>query len=268
MKRTRRKTPASDRMNDMDQKNMTILDHIEELRKRLVIIVVFFVLAVIVSFFLSQPLIKWLQHASIVHDITMNAFRVTDPFKVFMQMAFVLAFIMTSPVILYQLWAFISPGLLEKERRVTLSYIPVSVTLFLAGVLFAYFVLFPFVIRFMLGLSGNMDIQTTIGINEYFHFLFQITIPFGVLFQLPVVVLFLTRLGIVTPAFLRQVRKYAYFILIVVAAFITPPDVISHMMVTVPLLILYEISIWISKIGYKKAQASQAEQERAINEPQ
>ncbi|MBD8007162.1 twin-arginine translocase subunit TatC [Bacillus norwichensis] len=252
----------------MNQKDMTILDHIEELRKRLMIIVVFFVLAVVVSFFLSQPLIKWLQHASVAQEITMNAFRVTDPFKVFMQMAFVLAFIITSPVILYQVWAFISPGLLEKERRVTLGYIPVSVTLFLAGVLFSYFVLFPFVIRFMMSLSGNMEIQTTIGINEYFHFLFQITIPFGVLFQLPVVMLFLTRLGIVTPALLKKIRKYAYFVLIVVAAFITPPDVISHMMVTVPLLLLYEISIWISKIGYKKAQAAEAEHERTLTEQQ
>ncbi|MFD1708539.1 twin-arginine translocase subunit TatC [Siminovitchia sediminis] len=252
----------------MNEKNMTVLDHIEELRKRLVIIVVFFVLAMIVSFFLSQPLIKWIQHASAAQDITMNAFKVTDPFKVFMQMAFVLALIMTSPVILYQLWAFISPGLLEKERKVTLSYIPVSLVLFIAGVLFSYYVLFPFVIRFMLGLSGNMDIQTMIGINEYFHFLFQITIPFGVLFQLPVVILFLTRLGLVTPDLLKQVRKYAYFILLVIAAFITPPDVISHMMVTVPLLLLYEISIWISKIGYKKVQEAEAEWERQMNSEQ
>lgn len=243
----------------MSQNNMSIIDHIEELRKRLVIIVVFFVLAVIASFFISQPLIKLIQHASAAQDITMNAFRVTDPFKVFLQMTFVLAFILTSPVILYQLWAFISPGLLEKERKATLSYIPVSVFLFLAGVFFSYFILFPFVIRFMLGLSSNMEIQTTIGINEYFQFLFQITVPFGVLFQLPVVILFLTRLGIVTPMFLVQIRKYAYFILLVIAAFITPPDLISHMMVTVPLLILYEISIWISKVGYKKAQASAAE---------
>lgn len=120
----------------MSQNNMSIIDHIEELRKRLVIIVVFFVLAVIASFFISQPLIKLIQHASAAQDITMNAFRVTDPFKVFLQMTFVLAFILTSPVILYQLWAFISPGLLEKERKATLSYIPVSVFLFLAGVLF------------------------------------------------------------------------------------------------------------------------------------
>ncbi|HEY4552944.1 MAG TPA: twin-arginine translocase subunit TatC [Bacillaceae bacterium] len=243
----------------MSQNEMTIYEHIGELRKRLIIIVVFFVLAVVASFFLSQPLIKLIQQADAAKELTMNAFRVTDPFKVYMQMTFVLALVMTSPVILYQLWAFISPGLMEKERKVTLGYIPISALLFLAGVAFSYFILFPFVIEFMLGLSGNMDIKTTIGINEYFQFLFQITIPFGLLFQLPVVMLFLTRLGIVTPMFLAEIRKYAYFVLLVIAAFITPPDLVSHMMVTVPLLILYEISIWISRIGYRKAQKAEAE---------
>lgn len=195
----------------------------------------------------------------------MNAFRVTDPFKVYMQMIFILAFIMTTPIILYQLWSFISPGLLEKERKVTLGYIPFSVVLFLAGIAFSYFMLFPFVIRFMLMLSGNMDIQTTIGINEYFQFLFQITIPFGLLFQLPVLMLFLTRLGIITPALLTKIRKYAYFVLFVIAAIITPPDLVSHLMVTVPLFILYEISVWISRVGYKKARAAEEEYEKKHN---
>ncbi|MEK3889630.1 twin-arginine translocase subunit TatC [Bacillus sp. FSL K6-3431] len=249
----------------MSQNDMTIYDHIEELRKRLIIIVVFLMFAVIGGFFLAQPLIKIIQSADIVQDLTMNAFRITDPFKVYMQMALLLAFIITSPLILYQLWAFISPGLHEKERKVTLGYIPVSVFLFLLGISFAYFILFPFVIQFMLTLSGNMDIQTTIGINEYFQFLFQITIPFGILFQLPVVLLFLARLGIVTPSFLSKIRKYAYFILFVIAAFITPPDIVSHLLVTVPLFILYEISIWISKIGYKKAQAAEKKYEHKQN---
>ncbi|MBS4224796.1 twin-arginine translocase subunit TatC [Lederbergia citrea] len=249
----------------MSQNDMTLIEHIEELRKRLIIIVVFFVLAVIISFFLAQPLIKLIQHADAAQELTMNAFRVTDPFKVWMNMIFILALILISPVILYQLWSFVSPGLLEKERKATLGYIPISVVLFLTGVAFSYFILFPFVIKFMLGLSGNMDIKATIGINEYFQFLFQITLPFGLLFQLPVVMLFLTRLGIVTPMFMAEIRKYAYFVLLVIAAFITPPDIVSHLMVTVPLLILYEISIWISRIGYKKAQAAETEQVKMNN---
>lgn len=248
----------------MNQKEMTFLDHIEELRKRLMRIVVFFVLAVIVGFLVVEPIINFIQNADVAEELTMNAFRVTDPFKVYMNMTFVIALIITSPVVLYQLWSFVSPGLLEKERRVTLSYIPVSVLLFLGGLAFSYFVLFPFLIKFMLDLSNEMSIQSTIGINEYFQFLFQITIPFGLLFQLPVVILFLTRLGIITPMFLAKIRKYAYFVLLVIAAIITPPDVISHLMVTVPLCLLYEISIWISRIGYRKARAAELEVENNI----
>lgn len=173
-----------------------------------------------------------------------------------------IAVIMTSPVILYQVWSFVSPGLYDKERKVTLSYIPVSVLLFLGGLAFSYFILFPYVVSFMMRLSGDLDIQQVIGINEYFQFLFQITIPFGLLFQLPVVMLFLTRLGIITPMMMAKARKAAYFVLLVIAAFITPPDIVSHMMVTLPLLILYEISIGISRIGYRKYL--QAEQQMEI----
>ncbi|MGE8207112.1 twin-arginine translocase subunit TatC [Heyndrickxia sp. NPDC080065] len=245
----------------MSQKNMTIFEHISELRKRLLIIVVFFILAVIISFFLSQPLIRFLQTSDLAKNLTMNAFRLTDPFKVYMDMTVYLAIVIILPVILYQLWAFISPGLYEKERKITLSYIPIAVLLFLAGVAFSYFVLFPMIIQFMMKLSAQMDINTVIGINEYFSFLFQITMPFGLLFELPIVILFLTRLGIITPMFLKKIRKYAYFFLVVLSAFITPPDVMSQIVVGVPLMILYEVSIWVSKIGYRKLKAAELKYE-------
>ncbi|OLN21503.1 twin arginine-targeting protein translocase TatC [Domibacillus antri] len=242
----------------MSQQDMTVYEHLEEFRKRLMIVVVFFFIAVIGGLLLAKPLIHYLQHADEAAELTMNAFRVTDPIKIYFQMAFVIGVILTSPVILYQLWAFVSPGLHEKERKVTLSYIPASVLLFLGGLAFSYFILFPYIIHFMMNLSNDLNIEQVIGINEYFQFLFQTTIPFGFLFQLPVVTLFLTRLGIVTPAFLGQIRRYAYFILLVIAALITPPDIISHMMVSVPLFILYEVSIFVSKIGYKKVIQAEA----------
>lgn len=245
----------------MSRQDMTIAEHIGELRKRLILVVAFFFFAMVAGFFLAEPLIRYLQHADEAKELTMNAFRVTDPLKIYFQVAFVIGVILTSPVILYQLWAFISPGLLDKERKVTLSYIPISVLLFLAGLSFSYFILFPYIIHFMVNLSGELNIEQVIGINEYFQFLFQITIPFGFLFQLPVVTLFFTRLGLITPLFLSKIRRYAYFALLVIAALITPPDVMSHLMVTVPLFILYEISIWISKFGYKKAQAAEREAE-------
>ena len=250
----------------MNQKDMTLMEHIGELRKRLTIIAVFFVLALVLSFFMTEPLIRYLQFTEEAKNLTLNAFKITDPIKIFMQVMTIIAVIIISPVIMYQFWAFVSPGLHDKERKATLSYIPFSVLLFLSGIAFSYFVLFPYVIGFMLNISDNLDIQETIGINEYFQFLFQITLPFGIIFQLPVLMLFLTRLGIITPMLMTKYRKYAYFVLVVVAAFITPPDIISHMMVTGPLLLLYEFSIIIAKIGYRKFL--KAEQLSAIEEQQ
>lgn len=241
----------------MNQKDMTVYEHIAELRKRLIYVVVFFFIAVIGGFFMAEPIIVYLQHTDEAKELTMNAFRITDPIKIYMQMAFVISFVLTTPVLFYHLWAFISPGLYHKERKVTLSYIPISLLLFIAGISFSYFILFPFVFDFMTRIADKLNINQVIGINEYFQFLFQITVPFGILFQLPVVIMFLTRLGILTPMFLSKIRKYAYFVLLVIAAFITPPDLISHLMVTIPLFILYEISIWISKIAYKKAQLAE-----------
>ncbi|TXC81917.1 twin-arginine translocase subunit TatC [Metabacillus litoralis] len=247
----------------MTQNEMSVIDHITELRKRLVIVVVFFFLAVIAGFLLSRPIIIYLQHTEEAKSLTLNAFNLTDPLMVYMKFAFIIAFVITSPIILYQFWSFVSPGLYEKERKVTLSYIPISLLLFLMGISFSYFILFPFVVEFMERISNDLDINQVIGINEYFTFLLQLTMPFGILFQLPVVIMFLTRLGIVTPMFLTKVRKYAYFVLLVIAALITPPEITSHLMVSIPLFILYEISIWISRISYRNAQKLRFKEENA-----
>jgi sec-independent protein translocase protein TatC len=247
----------------MNDKEMSVYEHLGELRKRLIIVAIFFVIALVSSFFLVEPIILYLQRADEAKELTMNAFRLTDPIKIYMQFAFIIAVILTAPMFLYQLWAFVSPGLYEKERKVTLSYIPLSVGLFLGGVAFAYFVLFPFVVDFMQGLAGRLGIHQVIGINEYFQFMLQLILPFGFLFQLPVIVMFLTRLGLITPMLLSKIRKYAYFMLLIVAAFITPPDVISQIIVTVPLCLLYEVSIWISKISYRKALLAAQQEEEA-----
>ncbi|CAG9623533.1 twin-arginine translocase subunit TatC [Sutcliffiella rhizosphaerae] len=242
----------------MLDREMSVYDHIGELRKRVIIIATFFFFSAIGGFLLAEPIIVYLQQTSEAKELTMNAFRMTDSIKVFMQFSFLIAFIITFPVTLYQLWAFISPGLYERERRVTLSYIPVTLVLFLSGLAFSYFILFPFVVRFLNNLSERLEINQVIGINEYFQFLFQLTLPFGFLFQMPVVIMFLTRLGVVTPAFLVKIRKYSYFVLLVIAALITPPELLSHLMVTVPLLILYEISIIISRFAYRKVKKAEA----------
>lgn len=254
----------------MNEKQMTTIDHINELRKRLMIIVVFFVVSVIGSYFIAGKLIKFLQMSEEARNITLNAFNVTDPFKILISVMLLLATVITSPIILFQLWAFISPGLYPKERRATLSYIPFIFFLFIGGVSFSYFVVFPFVIGFMADLSEDLNIVQTIGINEYFNFLFQLTIPFGFVFQMPVVLLFLTRLGILNPMLLTKYRKYIYLVLVVVADILTPPDIMSHVLVTLPLIALFEISIVIAKIGYRKyikaEQMQQLEEYKTNNE--
>lgn len=246
----------------MEQREMSVYEHISELRKRIIIILVFFTIALIGGFFLAQPLITFLQSSPTAEHLPMNAFKLTDPIRIFMTFAFASALVLVFPVILYQLWAFVSPGLEKHERKVTLSYIPIAFFLFLFGIAFAYFVLFPFIIGFMGDLANRLNITEQYGINEYFTFLFQVTLPFGLLFQLPVIVMFLTRLGLVTPAFLGQIRKYAYFVLLVIAGFITPPDLLSHLMVTLPLLLLYEFSIFISRMTYRKVKRLEAEYEK------
>lgn len=250
----------------MTDKNLTIIEHIEELRNRLVVIVGFFLVAVVGSFFLAKPLIQFLQVDGEAENITLNAFNVVDPIMIYLKVIIFIAVILISPVLMYQLWSFISPGLHERERRATLSYIPFAFLLSIGGIAFSYLVLLPYVMRFMMNLSMDLGIVQTIGINEYFNFLFQLTIPFAVVFQLPIVLLFLTRLGILNPTKLVEIRKFAYFGLFVIAAFITPPDLMSHLFVTVPLFILYEISIFISRFGYRKYL--KAEQQKEIEEAQ
>ena len=235
-------------------------EHFEELRKRLLTVMYFFVAALFGGFFLAKPLIYQMQNAPWTENVQMHAFQVTDPLKIYLIVIVAVAFIIILPVILYQLGSFISPGLYEKERRVTLLYIPVVMLLMLAGLAFSYFIVVPYVIRFTFDLSVEMGIETTIGINQYFGFLFRTILPFGFIFQMPVLVLFLTQLGIITPMFLRKNRKYAYFIMFVVAALIAPPDIMTHILLTVPMIILYEVSIYISKIGYRRYLKAEQEQ--------
>ncbi len=243
----------------MNPKELTVIEHIEELRKRLFICAIFFVLALVGSFYVAEPIIKFIQHTG-EHEqhLTLNAFNVGDPLTVYLEVTFIVALIITSPIILYQLWAFITPGLHETERKATLKYIPYAFLLFIGGLAFGYFILFPNVMNFMMKLSSDLEIQQTIGINEYFSFLFKLVVPFGLIFQLPVVTLFLARIGLLNPKLMVKFRKYSYFVLFVLAVLLAPPDLISNLLIAIPLFILYEVSIVIARIGYKKYEIAEA----------
>ena len=250
----------------MSPKELTVIEHMEELRKRLFFVAIFFVIALFIGFYTAKPIIRSIQRSYLANNFSMNAFSPADPLTVYLQMTMVVAAVIVSPILLYQLWAFITPGLHETERKATLKYIPYAFLLGMGGMAFAYFVLFPFIMRFMNDLSSDLNITQTIGINEYFAFLFKLVVPFGLLFQLPVVTLFVARLGVLNPSLMVKFRKYAYFALIVISVLLAPPDVVSNVIIAIPLFILYEVSIVISRIGYKKYEKAEAERAKQEEE--
>jgi sec-independent protein translocase protein TatC len=159
---------------------------------------------------------------------------------------------LTIPIAAYQTWLFVKPGLTEKERKIALSYIPGLFILFLTGLSFGYFVVYPIVLNFLLTLSKGQ-------FETNFTFMINLSLPFGFLFEIPLIVMFLTSIGIINPKLLSKARKMAYFLLTIIAIFITPPDLISDILVIVPLFILYEFSVTLSKIVYRKKAQNQSD---------
>ncbi|GAA0352047.1 twin-arginine translocase subunit TatC [Bacillus horti] len=233
------------------QTQMTMWDHIGELRKRLIYVLIVFVVSMLIGFFFAEEAVSFLK-AQVADQLELAVFSPTDAFKVYLQFAIAVALIITLPFVLYHIWAFVRPGLTSQERKLTLSYIPGGAVLFLMGLSFGYFLLFPFVLSFMTGIATQLGANELYGMAQYFGFLFALVIPFGFIFQMPLIILFLTSLGIITPIFLRKIRKFAYFALFVLAAVITPPELLSHLLVTLPLILLYEISIWFSSVAYRR----------------
>jgi sec-independent protein translocase protein TatC len=248
-----------------NQTNMNFWDHVGELRKRVMYMLIVFVISMVLGFISAEYVINFLKVQPVAEPIDWVVIGLTDAFKVYFQFSIVVGLVITFPFALFQIWSFVSPGLTDKEKKLTLSFIPGAVVLFLIGLAFGYFWLFPFVVGFMTNIANQLGAEEMYGMIQYFSFLFTLVIPFGFLFQMPLLILFLTRLGIITPTLLGQARKYAYFALFVLAALITPPELLSHLLVTFPLIILYEISVWLSYWSYKQIQKEKEAQEKTIN---
>lgn len=157
-------------------------------------------------------------------------------------------FILAFPFILWQFWKFISPALYERERKNAKVFITVASLLFFLGVLFGYFVIVPMSVNFLATFSVSSVVKNQFNIASYISMVKTAVIASGLYFELPIILYFLTKLGLVTPTFLRTYRKYAIVIVLIIAAIVTPPDVVSQITVAIPMLIIYEASIWISAI--------------------
>ncbi|KXT74568.1 Twin-arginine translocation protein TatC [Streptococcus sp. DD10] len=166
-----------------------------------------------------------------------------------------MAFTLTLPITVFQIWQFVKPALREGEAGAVLFYVPASFSCFVIGLLFGFYFVSPAILQVLLSLGDGL-FETQLTAHNYLTFLLHTTVPIAVLFELPVIVSFLTSIGLLTPVFLTHYRRYAYFILLVLAVVLTPADFISDLAMTVPLILLYELSVFLSKLIYKKKEKS------------
>ena len=237
---------------------MGFLDHLEDLRKRIIYAVLSILLGCIIAGIFINVLMEYilLEPASKAGLSLQNLKPFGLPFLYF-KVIFVVGIIIGFPLVLYQLWKFIEPGLYDTEKKWASKITVFTSLCFLGGVFFAYFVMLPSMLDFAASF-GTKDIKNDIDVNQYFSFITMVMLAAGLLFEMPVVSFILSRVGIITPQLMRKYWKHAIIGILILAAVLTPtPDPISQMIFAAPLFILYEISIIVSRIGYKKSAAAE-----------
>ncbi len=260
------------------EKEMSFLDHLEVLRWHLIrsagaifivgVVVFVYQREVYENFLLAHlkgsfPSYGWLCTLSSLFNIDSGFCHVSYPMVLqslsptnqlsnAIWTSFILGFIISFPYVLYEIWKFISPGLNPKERSNSKGFIFVSSFLFFSGVCFSYFVIAPLSVYFFFNYQITDMIQNNFNFSSYIGMITNTLLGVSAVFELPIIIYFLTKIGLVTPQFLRKSRKYALIVVLIVAAIITPPDIASQIIVAIPIMFLYEISIIISKMVIKK----------------
>ncbi|NMO95907.1 twin-arginine translocase subunit TatC [Paenibacillus lemnae] len=231
-----------------DPNAQSAVQHLEELRRRLITIFTAFIVSMAAALLGVEHIYNWLVRNL---DQKLVLLGPSDVIWVYMVLSGVVGVIITLPIAAYQIWKFVQPAVPDASSRSVRLVIPLISIQFILGISFGYFVLFPMVLEFMERMADR-GFETMYTAQKYFAFLVHMTVPFGVLFEMPVVIVFLTKLGILNPERLAKSRKMAYFLLCIIAVTITPPDIMSDLIVIVPLFLLYELSIGISKAVYTK----------------
>jgi sec-independent protein translocase protein TatC len=228
---------------------MSFLEHLDELRGVLVQSLAAFLVASIVLWFFSGRVIDLLVADLSVEQL--NFFAPTEAFMVRLKLSFALGLMVAFPFILGKVWRFVAPGLFENERRTVYPLLVTSSALFYAGVLFCYIILIPMVLEFLLGF-GTDRLNPIISVNAYFAFVARMCFTFGVVFQLPIIVLMLSIAGIVTPGQLLRQWRFAVLIIFIVAAVLTPPDPVSQVLMALPVLLLYIGSVLVAYLAVRR----------------
>jgi sec-independent protein translocase protein TatC len=228
-----------------EEEKLPLTEHLEELRDRLIrcFIAIFcgFVVAYIFKEdlfrILTRPLIRVMEQGD---NLIFTG--IPEAFFTYLKVSLLAGLMLAAPVVIYQFWMFVAPGLYRHERRLMIPIVFVSAFFFIGGALFGYFLVFPFGFKFLLGFATE-TIRPLPSMREYLSFSSKLLLAFGFVFELPIVITFLARLGLVSVDFLKKNRKYALLLFFVGSALLTPPDVVTQIMLALPMMVLYEISI-------------------------
>ena len=238
----------------MSNEKIHFTDHLEELRKRILICLIAIGIGFAVSYSFAEEIYIWLAKP-LKQVLPPNSNLIftspTEAFLTYLKTALFCGLFLSIPVVLYQIWKFIAPGLYKKERVYVIPFVVSSSILFIGGALFGYFVVFPLGFNFLMSFASD-SIQALPSMREYFNFVIKLLLAFGIIFETPIFILFLAKLGIVNYKMLCTYRKYFLLLAFFLGAILTPPDVVTQTMMALPLIILYEVSVFITRIFAKK----------------
>ncbi len=258
--------------NPVQEKEMSFLEHLEELRWHIVrslVSILFFATIVFLfkDFVFNQIILAPKQSSFVTYRFFCGLAELTcfsppefnimprelgEQFFTHLKVSIWLGIIISFPYIFWEFWRFIKPGLYPNEKKATKGVVFICSFLFLLGVLFGYYVISPFAVTFLAGYSISSEVISSPSLASYVNYMTMFTLPTGLIFELPIVIFFLSRIGLVTPELMRQYRRHAIVMILVVAAIITPPDVVTQFLIGIPVFFLYEISIRIARYGNKK----------------
>lgn len=265
--------------NITEEKEMSFLDHLEELRWHLIRSLISIVVFGIVVFlfkdlvfdkiilapkkpgFLTYQFFCNLSEATCFNppEFKIMPRELGEEFFTHIKVSIWLGIILSFPYLFWEMWKFIKPGLYPNEQKAARGMVFICSFLFLAGVLFGYFVISPFAITFLAGYSVSSEVMSSPTLASYVSYMTMFTIPTGLIFELPIVVFFLSKIGLITPQFMRRYRRHSIIIILIIAALITPPDIVTQFLIGIPIFILYEVSILISQKVYKDDEKKKEE---------
>jgi len=269
-----------DQQNMSEENEMSFLEHLEELRwhiiRSVVSILIFGILSYLFRRFIFDNIFQSLLYKDFItydficqwsetlcfypENISIKTLTVHEKFISAIKMSFIVGFVTSFPYIVFEIWKFIKPGLYDKEKKAMNGVIFISSFLFFCGVIFGYFIVSPFAISFLANfeISAINPVVTEVTIDSVVGTVFMLVLPTGIIFQLPLAVYFLSKMGIVTPEGMKKYRRHAFIVILILAAIITPPDITTQFLIGVPLFVLYELSIAISARVIKNQQKADA----------